>query len=87
MLYNAITGEAWILEHVLIPGPTPAAPNGAGRPVGDLVLEQIAHKHQDRISIRAADYLRGKVLFVLINETGMWVPDDIAKRLTVPPQR
>ena len=85
MLYNAITGDAWVLEHVLVPGATHAAPNSAGRPVGDLVLEQIAHKHQDKKSIQGADYLRGKVLFVLVNEAGMWVPDDVAKRLVVPP--
>lgn len=85
MLYNAVTGEAWVLEHVLVPGRTPMTPHGAGRPVVDLVLEQIAHKHKDKSSIRGPDYLRGKVLFVLINEAGMWVPDDVVKRLSAPP--
>lgn len=67
LLYNAVTDDAWVLEHVLVPGRTPAAPRGAGRPVCDLILEQIAHKHKDKSSIRGPDYLRGKVLFVLVN--------------------
>jgi hypothetical protein len=79
LISNDATGQTWLMEHVFVPGPTPKHPQGRQEDVGELVLEQIALK-----VAKDDDYCRGKTLFILCNEAGPWVPDDVVKKLPSP---